>query len=79
MTWLLDAIQNMLRDEVEDPEMVTKAVLIYETMDSEGVPTLRVHETGLSQWEKLGMVESVRRNMAAEEVAWVMNEGGNLD
>jgi hypothetical protein len=64
---LLDFLANNVKEVWgDDLILVTKAVVIYEVVNSEGArELLEFHTDEVSVWEKLGMIEFVK--MGVEE------------
>ena len=70
--WLLEALQTaLLKDGAT--EMVTKAIVVYETMNEEGDKGLRAKSTdGMTPWDRLGFMSSMMSSEQAEDVVWTL-------
>lgn len=74
-----DLLGDIQADMGEEPVLVNRAVIVCETLDSDGERRLRmIYDGNLKTWEVRGLVGEVMSDLNAYDVVWAM-EGESDD
>lgn len=72
-----DLLADIQDDLEESPSIVNRAVIVCETIDSDGDRWLRIiRDHNVKTWEVRGMLEEVLADLNAYDVVGVMEEEG---